>query len=181
MRAPVSLPVVRPSNPRHLHRSDLAPTKYATQWQSGCRSRRSPDKIPSTSSSRWAFLAGSLTHITAASGRHAVAHPALEDSMVSSINPEARPVTRWALLAVPLICWLGLVSDGYDLFSYGATLPGMIGVDPWNITAGSGGRGGSSSRSGRRRRWRAAGTLTDSRGRRRRGVPCRPLGSRAMI
>ena len=42
-------------------------------------------------------------------------------------------------MVVPLICWLALISDGYDLFSYGATLPGLIDADPWHITAAQGG------------------------------------------
>lgn len=101
--------------------------------------------------------------------------------MVSSINPEARPVTRWALLAVPLICWLGLVSDGYDLFSYGATLPGMIGVDPWNITAAEGGLVGSISLIGMLCGSLVAGTLTDILGRRRLFIFSVALFSLAMI
>ena len=55
------------------------------------------------------------------------------------VSPASTRVSRWSLVVVPLICWLALISDGYDLFAYGATLPGMIGHEPWNITAGEGG------------------------------------------
>ena len=49
--------------------------------------------------------------------------------MARSATP-AQPVSRWAIAVVPVICWLALISDGYDLFSYGATLPGLIDADP---------------------------------------------------
>lgn len=101
--------------------------------------------------------------------------------MVSSARPDARPVTRWALLVVPFICWLGLVSDGYDLFSYGATLPGMIKVDPWNITAAQGGLVGSLSLVGMLCGSLVAGTLTDLLGRRRLFLFSVTLFSLAMI
>src|SRR4051794_26499362 len=101
--------------------------------------------------------------------------------MVSSAYPDARPVTRWALVVVPLICWLGLISDGYDLFSYGATLPGMIGVGPWNITAAEGGLVGSISLIGMLCGSLVAGTLTDILGRRRLFLFSVALFSVAMI
>ena len=76
-------------------------------------------------------------------------------------------MSRWAALVVPLICWLALISDGYDLFSYGATLPGLIDTQPWYITAGQGGLVGSLSLVGMLCGSLVAGTLTDILGRRR--------------
>jgi AAHS family benzoate transporter-like MFS transporter len=105
----------------------------------------------------------------------------MEHSKVNSLNQKPPVVTRWALLVVPLICWLGLVSDGYDLFSYGATLPGMIGVGPWNITAAEGGLVGSISLIGMLCGSLVAGTLTDILGRRRLFLFSVTLFSVAMI
>jgi AAHS family benzoate transporter-like MFS transporter len=76
-------------------------------------------------------------------------------------------VTRGALIVVPLICWLALIADGFDLFAYGATLPGMIGKDPWNITAAEGGAVASLALVGMLAGSLVAGTLTDILGRRR--------------
>ena len=87
--------------------------------------------------------------------------------MASSALEANRPVSRWAALVVPLICWLALISDGYDLFSYGATLPGLIDTQPWFITAGQGGLVGSLSLVGMLCGSLVAGTLTDILGRRR--------------
>lgn len=84
--------------------------------------------------------------------------------MVSSASPR---VTRGALIVVPLICWLALIADGFDLFAYGATLPGMIGQQPWNITAAQGGAVASLSLVGMLAGSLVAGTLTDILGRRR--------------
>ncbi len=75
--------------------------------------------------------------------------------------------SRAALVVVPLICWLGLISDGFDLFAYGATLPGMIGREPWHITAGEGGAVASIALVGMLAGSLVAGTLTDILGRRR--------------
>ena len=87
--------------------------------------------------------------------------------MASSALEANRPVSRWAAMVVPLICWLALISDGYDLFSYGATLPGLIDTQPWFITAGQGGLVGSLSLVGMLCGSLVAGTLTDILGRRR--------------
>ena len=86
--------------------------------------------------------------------------------MARSVSP-AQPVSRWAIMVVPVICWLALISDGYDLFSYGATLPGLIDADPWHITAAQGGLVGSLSLIGMLAGSLVAGTLTDILGRRR--------------
>ena len=93
----------------------------------------------------------------------------------------AQPVSRWAIVVVPLICWLALISDGYDLFSYGATLPGLIDSAPWNITAAQGGLVGSLSLIGMLAGSLVAGTLTDILGRRRLFLFSVVLFSLAMI
>lgn len=82
-------------------------------------------------------------------------------------TPARPPIARSARIIVPLICWLGLIADGYDLFSFGATLPGLIGQDPWNITAGQGGFVGSMALVGMLIGSLVVGTLTDLLGRRR--------------
>ena len=100
--------------------------------------------------------------------------------MARSVSP-AQPVSRWAIMVVPVICWLALISDGYDLFSYGATLPGMIDADPWHITAAQGGLVGSLSLIGMLAGSLVAGTLTDILGRRRLFLFSVALFSVAMI
>ena len=84
--------------------------------------------------------------------------------MMSSLSPHRR---RSGSLLVPIICWLALIADGFDLFAYGATLPGMIGKDPWNITAAQGGAVASLALVGMLAGSLVAGTLTDILGRRR--------------
>ena len=98
--------------------------------------------------------------------------------MVSSASPRA---TRGALVIVPLICWLALIADGFDLFAYGATLPGMIGKEPWNITAAQGGAVASLALVGMLAGSLVAGTLTDILGRRRLFLISVLLFSVAMI
>lgn len=80
-----------------------------------------------------------------------------------------------------LICWLGLVADGYDLYVYGATLPGFIGQEPWNVTAATAGAVGSIALVGMLCGSLAAGTLTDRLGRRRLFLSSLALFSAAMI
>lgn len=98
--------------------------------------------------------------------------------MVSSASPR---VTRGALIVVPLICWLALIADGFDLFAYGATLPGMIGQDPWNITAAQGGAVASLALVGMLAGSLVAGTLTDILGRRKLFLFSVLLFSAAMV
>jgi AAHS family benzoate transporter-like MFS transporter len=93
----------------------------------------------------------------------------------------AQPVSRWAVVVVPLICWLALISDGYDLFSYGATLPGLIDSEPWFITAAQGGLVGSLSLIGMLFGSLVAGTLTDVLGRKRLFIFSVALFSVAML
>src|SRR6478609_10065230 len=101
--------------------------------------------------------------------------------MVSPTPATRDRVSRWSLVVVPLICWLALISDGYDLFAYGATLPGLIGQAPWNITAGEGGVLASMSLIGMLAGSLVAGTLTDILGRRRLFLFSVALFSVAMI
>jgi AAHS family benzoate transporter-like MFS transporter len=101
--------------------------------------------------------------------------------MARSAALPAPPVSRWAIVVVPLICWLALISDGYDLFSYGATLPGMIDAAPWHITAAQGGLVGSLSLIGMLAGSLVAGTLTDILGRRKLFLFSIVLFSLAMI
>ena len=70
----------------------------------------------------------------------------------------------WAILA---ICWLALVCDGYDLYVYGATLPGFLGDPEWGVTTALAGTVGSFALVGMLIGSLAAGMLTDRLGRRR--------------
>lgn len=70
----------------------------------------------------------------------------------------------WAILA---ICWLALVCDGYDLYVYGATLPGFLADPAWGVTKGLAGTVGSFALVGMLIGSLAAGMLTDMWGRRR--------------
>ena len=60
--------------------------------------------------------------------------------MVSPTPATRDRVSRWSIVVVPLICWLALISDGYDLFAYGATLPGLaagaVGRHAWFMDNG---------------------------------------------
>ncbi|SEC72863.1 MFS transporter [Rhodococcus koreensis] len=82
---------------------------------------------------------------------------------------------------VPVLCWAALLSDGYDLFVYGATLPALIGHAPWFITAGAAGTVGSAALVGVLIGSLTAGTLTDILGRRRLFLACLTLFSTATL
>ena len=82
---------------------------------------------------------------------------------------------------VPVLCWAALLSDGYDLFVYGATLPALIGHAPWFITAGAAGTVGSAALVGVLVGSLTAGTLTDILGRRRLFLACLTLFSTATL
>lgn len=66
-----------------------------------------------------------------------------------------------------VLCWLCLVADGYDLMSYGATLPSLIGHPPFDLTVAQGGHIASLALAGMLVGSLVAGTLTDLLGRRR--------------
>lgn len=92
----------------------------------------------------------------------------------------ARPSTRTALL-VPALCWLALIADGYDLFSYGATVPGLLADPHWSVTPGSVGAVASLALVGVLCGSLVAGTLTDLLGRRRLFVTSITVFSLAML
>src|SRR5919206_3569217 len=78
----------------------------------------------------------------------------------------SRSPSRSALL-VPVLCWLALTADGYDLFAYGATVPGLLKQPGWHVTPGSAGVVASVALVGVLCGSLVAGTLTDLLGRRR--------------
>ncbi|MBF6196254.1 MULTISPECIES: MFS transporter [Nocardia] len=84
-------------------------------------------------------------------------------------------------ILVPILCWAALLSDGYDLFVYGATLPVLIGHDPWQVTAGAAGFVGSVALIGVLLGSLTAGTLTDILGRRRLFLACLALFATATL
>lgn len=75
-----------------------------------------------------------------------------------------RNTPAWAIL---LICWFALLCDGYDLYVYGATLPGFLSDPVWKVTKASAGAVGSIALVGMLIGSLSAGTLTDRLGRRR--------------
>lgn len=84
-------------------------------------------------------------------------------------------------IGIFVICWLGLLADGYDLYVYGATLPGFIGQEPWNVTPATAGAVGSLALFGMLLGSLVAGTLTDRLGRRRLMIGSLTLFSLAML
>jgi AAHS family benzoate transporter-like MFS transporter len=69
-------------------------------------------------------------------------------------------------LPIFVLCWLCLVADGYDLMSYGATLPSLIGHPPFQLGIAQAGHIGSIALVGMLVGSLVAGTLTDRVGRR---------------
>ncbi|ADX72845.1 aromatic acid/H+ symport family MFS transporter [Pseudarthrobacter phenanthrenivorans] len=89
--------------------------------------------------------------------------------------------TRKPVFWIFFICWLGLVADGYDLYVYGATLPGIIGPSPFGVTTGAAGAVGSFALVGMLLGSLVVGTLTDRLGRRRIFISALALFSVAML
>ncbi|WIG15864.1 MFS transporter [Kocuria rosea] len=89
--------------------------------------------------------------------------------------------TTKSRIGIFAICWLGLLADGYDLYVYGATLPGFIGKAPWNVTPAMAGAVGSIALVGMLLGSLVAGTLTDRLGRRRLMIGSLTLFSLAML
>lgn len=79
------------------------------------------------------------------------------------------------------LCWLGLMADGYDLYVYGATLPGFLGQEPWNVTPAVAGMVGSLALVGMLVGSLLAGTFTDRLGRRRLLISSLLVFSLAML
>jgi len=88
---------------------------------------------------------------------------------------------RKSLSVIFVLCWLGLLADGYDLYVYGATLPGLIGHPPFNVTPAAAGAVGSIALVGMLLGSLIVGTLTDRFGRRRIFVGALGLFSVAML
>jgi AAHS family benzoate transporter-like MFS transporter len=88
---------------------------------------------------------------------------------------------RKSLVGIFVLCWLGLLADGYDLYVYGATLPGLIGQPPFNVTPAAAGAVGSLVLVGMLLGSLIVGTLTDRLGRRRIFVSALALFSVAML
>jgi MFS transporter, AAHS family, benzoate transport protein len=82
---------------------------------------------------------------------------------------------------VPLLCWLALTADGYDLFSYGATVPGLLAEPGWGVTPAGAGAVAGLGLIGVLCGSLVAGTLTDLLGRRRLFVVSVALFSLAML
>lgn len=68
---------------------------------------------------------------------------------------------------VYFICWLSLITDGYDLYVYGTTLPALIGQEPFSVTSAQAGTVGSLALVGMLIGSLVVGMLTDKLGRRR--------------
>ena len=83
-------------------------------------------------------------------------------SMTTTTKSLSTPT--WAIL---IICWLALLCDGYDLYVYGATLPGFLGNPEWGVTKSLAGTVGSIALIGMLLGSLAAGTMTDRLGRRK--------------
>lgn len=86
---------------------------------------------------------------------------------MSSILESSSPTPVRRRWTVPLLCWLALVVDGYDVIIYGSTLPAIIGDEPWGVTTQSAALVGSLSMVGVTIGAVAAGVLTDLLGRRK--------------
>ena len=82
------------------------------------------------------------------------------------MSPTPRNGAR-SVLPVFVVCWLALIADGYDLYVYGATVPGFVGPSGWGVDKATAGLVGSFALVGMLIGSLAAGLLTDRFGRRR--------------
>ena len=78
-----------------------------------------------------------------------------------------RPAATRPAWLVPVLCWLIVVFDGYDLIVYGTTLPLLQEEPGWGLTASAAGFIGSLAFAGMLVGALAAGSLADRLGRRR--------------
>ena len=77
------------------------------------------------------------------------------------------PVRQAPPWLVPLLCWLAMVFDGYEVYVYGATLPGIIGPQPWGVTIDAAAGVASANLTGVLLGAVVSGTLADILGRRK--------------
>src|SRR5919199_1194817 len=115
------------------------------------------------------------------SGRSGRPPPSPDSPETRVDTSTSRTPSRSALL-VPVLCWLALTADGYDLFAYGATVPGLLAAPGWGATPASVGAVASLGLVGMLCGSLVAGTLTDLLGRRRLfaasgAAPSSPTGS----
>jgi AAHS family benzoate transporter-like MFS transporter len=81
-------------------------------------------------------------------------------------DEDTNMTTPRSATTVFLLCWLALLFDGYDLYVYGATLPGFLSDPSWGATPALAGTVGSLALVGMLIGSLAAGILTDRWGRR---------------
>jgi AAHS family benzoate transporter-like MFS transporter len=79
-----------------------------------------------------------------------------------------QPVT----LLVLGICWITIVSDGYDVVAFGAVVPSLLGEAGWGLTPARAGLIGSLALIGMFVGSLTVGTITDTLGRRRMLIGC---------
>lgn len=77
------------------------------------------------------------------------------------------PVRQRPAWLVPLLCSITMILDGYEIYIYGATLPGIVGPHPWGVTVGSAATVGSVNIIGAFIGAIFSGTLADIFGRRK--------------
>jgi AAHS family benzoate transporter-like MFS transporter len=82
---------------------------------------------------------------------------------------------------VVFACFAAIIFDGYDLISYGSTVPSLLGYQPWSLTPAQVGTLGSYALIGMLFGALASGPLTDLFGRRKLFLGCLTLYSTMMI
>ncbi|GAA4079309.1 MFS transporter [Nocardioides kongjuensis] len=98
--------------------------------------------------------------------------------MTSSARAAATPTNRYLVVA---ICFAAIVFDGYDLISYGSTVPSLLAYEEWSLTPAEVGALGSYALLGMLFGALASGPLTDRLGRRKVLLGCLVLYSTAML
>jgi len=97
------------------------------------------------------------------------------------MTTKAQSASATSRMTVVAICFAAIVFDGYDIISYGSSVPALLDYKPWSLSPAQVGAIGSYALMGMFFGAVSSGALTDRFGRRRLFIGCLILYSIAML